>query len=213
MEEILINRTTKYYEALPILSEEDQHRKTLPPLTKNEWQKVLDQIGFNPGTFISQLYLTVGSGFVGPGYGTLRADTTSEAFSLVTYNLARQSTHKKYPSRYWPKGLLALINWGCAIVSCVDCTTDNLEVVRLDPHLYSERLRDWSRCFRLESASLYEWWERWLKGEELGVSDTLAFPRWGRYYELIPSEQERRRKRTKRAHPNQLAFDFDTDIE
>lgn len=210
MEKHLIEQTIKYYKTLSKLDEEGLYRsRPLLALTKDEWREILDQLGFNPGSFISQLYLSVGGGFIGPGYGTLRADTVDEAFSLVGYYLAQRSENKRNSSWFWPQGLLGLIDWGCTIVSCIDCTTDKLEVIRFDPNSRSERPRDWSKCFRAEAETLYDWWKRWLEGEDLWIGTGSAFPRWDRYHEVVPIERKMRRKRRDRITPDQLALDFD----
>jgi hypothetical protein len=34
----------------------------------------------------------------------------------------------------WPHGLLAVCHWGCAIWSCVDCTSAEGRAIRFDPN-------------------------------------------------------------------------------
>lgn len=128
----------------------------------------------------------------------------------MDYHIANLQANKRYPSFYWPPKLLALINWGCAIVSCVDCSTDQFEVVRFDPHYYVERpRRDWSGCFFAEAPSLKSWWRRWLAGEKLWQSD--GFSKWQRYEALIPEERRKRRTRRRRVPANQLPLDLGLD--
>lgn len=73
----LIEKTIEHYKIDPSARKKDKifpqlyPDYPLPPVNQKQWAKIVDAIEFDPGTFISQLYLRVGGGFVGPGYGTM----------------------------------------------------------------------------------------------------------------------------------------------
>ncbi len=185
----------------------------VPPLTDQAWAVTIAALDFYPGDFIHSLYTRVAGGRIGPGYGILRADN-SEQGSLVEEYTTRVNLNRRYPSWYWPPGLLLLINWGCAIYSCIDCTTGNYEIIRYAPDYLVERPRDMMPCFRLESSSLENWWARWLDGEKLWVDPGQSFPVWTRYYDLLPPNRgiKRLKKRVpqnkQKLPQHQLSFDF-----
>lgn len=64
------------------------------------------------------------------------------------------------PEDTWPDRLLPLCYWGCGIASCMDATTDHIYQV-----FASIRGRHYIVEYR--AASLEEWLERWLAGEDL----------------------------------------------
>lgn len=176
----------------------------LPRSSETDWSAALDQLNLDPGLFIGELYTMVGGGFVGPGYGTLPLEHSGPGlFNLVDYNLGRRKRNKAY----WPEYLLALIDWGCGIVSCVDCESDQLTVVRFDPNTYLDARmtrRDWAGSFSLEAESFLDWWEAWLLGKDLW-KDNRGFPMWDKYMKLLAEKNCRRRNR---ANPNQLSLDL-----
>ena len=81
-----------------------------PPVSVTEWAATVELMGLTPPPFITRLYTEVGSGRVGPFYGTLAADD-SETGLVRTY-LGRVDMNKRYPSWFWPPSLLPLLDAG-----------------------------------------------------------------------------------------------------
>ncbi|MEM7536537.1 MAG: hypothetical protein AAF639_30415 [Chloroflexota bacterium] len=133
----------------------------LPVISQGHWSEVVDQLGYDPGPFITALYRVVGGGEVGPGTFPVVQTKTSD-FHLIEYNVTWRKEGENDIEHYWPPELLAFVNWGCAIVSCVDCSSPQLPVIRYDPH-YSRCLlqRDWRDYFRPETS--VDWWQQWME--------------------------------------------------
>lgn len=81
---------------------------------------------FKVPALLKRLYVEVGNGGWGPGYGSSGAwaapkDDLGETAVRCYVSLRERSTSAE-PSWRWPAGLLPLCHWGCAIYSCIDCT-------------------------------------------------------------------------------------------
>ncbi len=170
----LISKTKDHYFDLVLKQPaKNADRPTLPILNQNEWDQVVNKLEYDPGEFVKGLYTEVGSGFVGPGFGTLPiASEHGAGICLLDYSIKRS----KYYDGYWPKHLLGLVDWGCGIISCIDCSDINLPVIRFEASYkeYEDSFEKgdeenlmWGNCFGLESTSIYEWWQNWLDGREL----------------------------------------------
>lgn len=66
----------------------------------------------------------------------------------------------EFPNDVWPEGLLPLCYWGCAACSYIDVRTE-----RIFQGFASDRRQHYLLVYR--SASLEEWFERWMAGESL----------------------------------------------
>ncbi len=62
------------------------------------------------------------------------------------------------PAFSWPYMLLPILDWGCAIRSCVDCSTPSLPIIRHDPNVEA------SLQFQSEGWHFEEWLQAWLDG-------------------------------------------------
>ena len=84
---------------------------------------------------LKELYLEVGNGGFGPGYGVMGIpggftdDQGNDILSL--YNSYRESDPED-PSWLWPEGLVPICHWGCVIYSCVHCLEENMPVYNAD---------------------------------------------------------------------------------
>lgn len=54
----------------------------------------------------------------------------------------------------WPEQVLMLCDWGCNIYSCLDCSSSDLPIFRMDSNI---SFVEWA----LEASSLQQWLEMW----------------------------------------------------
>lgn len=126
------------------------------------------RLGFPLPILLQELYCEVADGGFGPSYGILpllssvperklaNGSLTAVESVVELYELFRNGDPEN-PSWSWPERLLPILDWGCAIRSCVDCSTLSLQVVRDEPYV--------SRV--TESPSLEQWLHRWIEGHDL----------------------------------------------
>lgn len=146
------------------------------PVTDEEVVQAETQLGFVLPSFLRRIYLEVGNGGFGPGYGLLPLnkiplDAPQHTASLVTHYQRMKSFSQKDIDKYfaddeekpalWPERVLTLIDWGCNIYSCLDCNSEDLPIFRMDSN--KNFLIEWA----MEAASLQEWLEMWTDGRLL----------------------------------------------
>lgn len=125
------------------------------PVTAGDLTYAEQLLGFALPPFMKRVYTEVGNGGFGPGYGLAPLLTPSlfpeeDVYtkpSLVHTTLCYRGTH-------WPKTLLFICNWGCAIYSSIDCSTSQYPIVR---SIQTEHIG-------IEASSLQEWLYTWLVG-------------------------------------------------
>jgi SMI1/KNR4 family protein SUKH-1 len=91
---------------------------------------------FKVPALLKRLYVEVGNGGWGPGYGLLgltggAKDDLGQTADQCYVSLRERSTSDDASWR-WPAGLLPLCHWGCAIYSCIDCTQPAFPMVAFD---------------------------------------------------------------------------------
>ena len=112
---------------------------------------------------LRRLYLEVGDGRFGPGYGLLSLhDVGDGELSLVDTYLEMRKDSEGGPSWAWPSGLVAFCDWGCNMYSCLDC---NGPINPVSTYAYVEGPMDYS--FFPTRDSLESWLRDWLAGGEV----------------------------------------------
>jgi hypothetical protein len=120
--------------------------------------------------FLRDAYRFVGNGGFGPGYGLLplllENPGSSDDDSVVNLYTAFCSSDPEDSPWAWPPHLLPFCDWGCAIRSCIDCSTQSGPIVTFDPNVYDigEPL---SNAFARTHTSLEAWFSDWLAGVRL----------------------------------------------
>lgn len=121
-------------------------------------------------SLLRDAYRYVGNGGFGPGYGLLpllvdNAGPTDEE-SVVNLYTTFCSPDPEDSAWVWPRHLLPFCDWGCAIRSCIDCSTPSGPVVTFDPNVHDigEPL---SKAFALAHTDLEAWFGDWLAGAKL----------------------------------------------
>ena len=95
----------------------------LPSVTETALNDAEVRLGFTLPDLLRELYLHVGNGRFGPGYGLLSlSDMGDRELSLVGSYLEMRRDYAVIPSWKWPTGLLAFCDWGCNIYACLDWT-------------------------------------------------------------------------------------------
>jgi hypothetical protein len=129
----------------------------LAPATPEAVEEAEQVIGHNLPPLLRRLYLEVGNGGFGPGYGLLgvpgghRDDLRNTAIDL----------YRKWHDggdRELPGGPLPICYWGCGIYSFVDCRTEPHAMWACDPNPGVE-----DDLFR-EHVTLADWLDQWIHG-------------------------------------------------
>jgi hypothetical protein len=131
----------------------------LPPLQPAraavvEWAET--ELGYALPSLLRRLYLEVGNGGFGPGYGILglQGGHTDDLGSTAV---------ELYRSWRPREGLLPLCHWGCGIYSLVDCRTGDGEMWGFDPNPVPEDQID--NALYQEGVGLSTWLDRWVRLE------------------------------------------------
>jgi hypothetical protein len=133
----------------------------LPPLTPASPEAVADAeraLGHALPSLLRRLFLEVGNGGFGPGYGVLgvRGGSTDH-LGRITLDAYREF-HSARRAQSLPDALLPLCHWGCGIYSLVDCASQHGHIWASDPNPGVE-----DDTFR-QPLTLAEWFARWVEG-------------------------------------------------
>jgi len=126
------------------------------------------QLGFRLPPLMKRIYIEIGNGGFGPGYGLIgltngAPDDTGKTGPDIYAQF--RDVHADEPGLRWPHGLSPICHWGCAILSCVDCADTNFRMRVFDPNVYEGE--DWAGCLFEESAGFDEWIGDWASGVDL----------------------------------------------
>ena len=147
----------------------DLGRTGAPPLDDRSIERAEAILGRPLPVLLRDIYLLVGNGGFGPGYGLLPLvgnPSESEAESVVGLFTAFCSEAPAGRGWSWPPNLLPFCDWGCAIRSCVDCDSPDAAVVTFDPNVLGDG-EPMSRGFLQSHTSLRSWLSDWIAGVKL----------------------------------------------
>ena len=116
----------------------------LTPVSQAALTETEAALGYPILTLLRRLLLEIANGGFGPGYGIL---SVHDALS----------THRAFRAGH-PTSLLPICDWGCGIVSLVDCSSRDGDMWACDPNPGVEE-----DTFR-EPLTLSGWFERWIEG-------------------------------------------------
>jgi hypothetical protein len=128
---------------------------------------------------LRDVYRHVGDGGFGPGYGLLRLlpdPRSDDRESVVGLYTAFCSTDPEDAAWSWPVDLIPFCDWGCAIRTCVDCSTPNGAIITFDPNVRDPG-EPMSKALAATHPSLESWFADWLAGIRI----------WDRMFESDPS--------------------------
>jgi SMI1 / KNR4 family (SUKH-1) len=139
----------------------------LPPLVPATAEAVAaaeDTIGFALPPLLRRLYLEVGDGGFGPGYGLLGlSDGHSEGghgAGNTALGLYRREHEGPARQPCLAPGLLPICSWGCGIYSFVDCSQPQGPMWGLDPNPVSSD----EDALYAQGFNLAGWLGRWIDG-------------------------------------------------
>lgn len=130
----------------------------LPPLeraTSATVEAAEHRLGASLPPVLRRLYIEIGNGGFGPGYGILGLDggfTDDRGHNALEVS---DGFRDDFPGRL----LLALCHWGCAIYSLVDLDTPDSLMWGFDPNGAPDE-----RALFCQGIGLSEWLERWIDG-------------------------------------------------
>jgi hypothetical protein len=143
--------------------------KVYPVTTPREISQAEAKLGFELPALLRDLYLQIGNGGFGPGYGLVGLpggahDDTGK--NLIELYSGFHSLDPDDPFWRWPDRLLPVAHLGCGMYACIDCTSPEAAVVWFEPNPHSDG-EPWDDSFIPLAPSMAHWLERWLAGEDL----------------------------------------------
>jgi len=141
--------------------------EALPPLSPASPQTIADAegvVGWPLPPLLRRMYLELGDGGFGPGYGLLPLSTPAPGHRRETIADLWQAAHRTpghHPWSTFPEPLLPICHWGCGIYSFVDCSSSDAQMWAVDPNGMP---RDVNVVFH-QDKSLPDWLDRWVDGE------------------------------------------------
>lgn len=152
-----------------------QKQSANSPVSRGDLEHAEALIGFPLPTILRRIYLEVGNGGFGPGYGLLPLNNEEDPHALVSDSLVTDYVvmHLATPeqmeayrqgdvhaSPLLPEKMLMICDWGDNITSWLNCAQPEI------PVLCSEATLDWQK-FKVEASSFLEWMETWLQDIQL----------------------------------------------
>jgi len=162
--DLLINRIQERAhdpeQAVDMVSE--MARVANPPVTRQLLKQAESALGFALSGFLRQLYLRVGNGGFGPGYGliALRGEPTLYGLDLIDLYLKLVNDPPPPPLNPWPRPYLMIADWGCNIVSVLNMQDGS--VLRFNGDDHHDDADPWESVMLPEAPSLDDWFEDWL---------------------------------------------------
>lgn len=147
------------------------YENAFPPITAEDVRGAEANLGFDLPPLLRDIYIGVGNGGVGPGYGLIGIDCGRPFHPGISSDLVGlYRSFRRRPSRDepWAAGLLPICHWGCSYFSYIDCALPAAPVMALDEDSHGHG--PWGCAFSLHAASFEEWMERWIGGEVLWKS-------------------------------------------
>ena len=137
------------------------------PATTQQVSVAKNRLGFSLPPFLVEVYQAVGNGGFDPAFGLIGlpggyADDAGR--SIVERYHAYRLPAPNDQDQEWPERFVPVCDWGCAIVSCVDCGSG--PVVTFDP----AELRSGSpisSCLVQSHSSVAAWLDDWARGVRL----------------------------------------------
>ena len=126
-----------------------------PPATLESLRDAEDRMGFALPLLLKRVYLEVGNGVFGPGFGLYGL---SGGFAEDLQGLTLPELYLSDMEYHWPEKLVSICDWGCTMGSAIDCSSPDGEMVfegDASP-----------RCMP-EGITFAGWMEDWVNGVDL----------------------------------------------
>jgi SMI1 / KNR4 family (SUKH-1) len=143
--------------------------KPLKPAQSSGLAADEENLGFRLPPLLKRIYIEIGNGGFGPGCGLIGMssgvpDSTGKTAPEI-YRILR-SNDPQDPSWSWPFCRLPICEWGCAIISYVDCAVPDFPVGIFDPNVHNDT-KSWDDSFFDEAKSFEVWIKAWADGSDL----------------------------------------------
>lgn len=115
-------------------------------------------------TLLRRLYLEIGNGgrVLGPGYGILGLPGGYDNYG--DWNVVKTTREMVQDYRWWD-GSIVICDWGCTMMSCIDCSDGDFPVFRFDGNFVGDSMHDDEPpddAWDVESDSFAEWLSTYL---------------------------------------------------
>jgi hypothetical protein len=147
-------------------------RKAIRPVSLEALERAERSIGFKLPELVRAIYLEVGNGGLGPGYGIVgtKGGAKLDGCTLETCYENMVKLERENSVWRWPEHLLPLASYGCGMWSCVDCEFHRVPMILWDPNNLNSELDgadarlNWGNSFWDQGLTLNKWFEGWLAG-------------------------------------------------
>jgi hypothetical protein len=138
-------------------------------LTEGEIAIAESRLGFRLPSLLRELYQQVGYGPFGSGFGIMPLNDEEDErynWSSVGLYLGLRGEDSCGHLSDWPEGFLPIKDWGCNMLSCVDCKRSANPVLSYEP--VPDQPIEFS--FAPTQDSFASWLQDWLDGASLFLS-------------------------------------------
>ncbi|WP_197085147.1 SMI1/KNR4 family protein [Saccharothrix sp. ST-888] len=97
-------------------------------------------LGFALPPLLARLYCEVANGGFGPDYQLL--PLSGEGQTAVSAYRSERAQSQAGPVPHWPRGVLPILDWGCAMYAAVDCLQPHAPVLLFEPNAVEENWPD-----------------------------------------------------------------------
>jgi len=99
---------------------------TLAPATERQVKAAEKRLGFSLPVFLRRLYLEIGNGGFGPGYGLIPVAKggKGDVFGKTIVEVHKAFTNPEN-ELIIPDNMLPVLTWGCGIYTIIDCSDPN----------------------------------------------------------------------------------------
>gem|GEM_PF-5669545 len=144
-------------------------QKIAPVASAQELENAEIQLERTFPELLRRIYLEVGNGGFGPGFGMLGIGSGHK--NALDLDLVQFYKVLEQQDESWPKWLTPLVDWGCGSFTCLDFAGGALQ--RYIPNFYGSDEEEGNDLFLPEEESLSSYLARWLNGEELNRPKAL----------------------------------------
>jgi hypothetical protein len=156
-------RTSTSHFALERFKHDPRWSRDYPPVSLEQVNQAETKLGFKLPSLLGRLYVEIGNGGFGPGYGMFGLEggfaAEDTGWTLPDWYLAYADPKPgALAMPGWPKKLVPICDWGDCIFSCIDCSLSPEQmVIALDPVTRTPE----------NGLTFEQWMEDWVKGVDL----------------------------------------------
>jgi len=109
----------------------------MPVATSDQIEAVEAKLGFELPPLLKRIYREIGNGgcHLGPGYGLIGLPggyDNDDGWNIV------KTTNDVSDGLEWWDRMVVVCDWGCCMISCVDCSDDDFTVFRWDGNAFDD---------------------------------------------------------------------------